>query len=74
MFDSPSVTRSWRIEYCEIEIDHAVAPELPDGTINLGRYGLLGVAGKTVPEIEAVVRAQIEAQSTNGRPWRRAPR
>jgi protein involved in polysaccharide export with SLBB domain len=36
-------------------------PVLPDGTINLGRYGLAVVAGKTVPEIEALVRAQIDS-------------
>jgi protein involved in polysaccharide export with SLBB domain len=36
-------------------------PVLPDGTINLGRYGELVVAGLTVPEIEALVRARIEA-------------
>jgi protein involved in polysaccharide export with SLBB domain len=36
-------------------------PVLPDGTINLGRYGLVVVAGKTVPEIEALVKAQIDA-------------
>lgn len=35
---------------------------LPDGTIQLGRYGELVVAGKTVPQIEADARAQIEAQ------------
>jgi polysaccharide biosynthesis/export protein len=36
-------------------------PVFPDGTINLGQYGLLIVAGKTVPEIEAEVKARIEA-------------
>ena len=36
-------------------------PVLPDGTINLGRYGQLVVAGKTVAEVEAAVRAQIDA-------------
>jgi protein involved in polysaccharide export with SLBB domain len=36
-------------------------PVLPDGTINLGRYGHQQVAGKTVPEIEALVRAAVEA-------------
>jgi protein involved in polysaccharide export with SLBB domain len=35
-------------------------PVLPDGTINLGHYGLLLVAGKTVPEIETQVKAQID--------------
>jgi protein involved in polysaccharide export with SLBB domain len=41
----------------------ADAPVLPDGTINLGRYGQLIVAGKTVEEIEAVVRAVVEAKT-----------
>jgi protein involved in polysaccharide export with SLBB domain len=36
-------------------------PVLPDGTISLGRYGKLLVAGKTVEEIETAARAQIEA-------------
>jgi protein involved in polysaccharide export with SLBB domain len=36
-------------------------PVLTDGTINLGRYGLLVAAGKTVPEIEVQARAQIDA-------------
>ncbi len=36
-------------------------PVLPDGTINLGRYGQLEVAGKTIPEIELQARAQIDA-------------
>lgn len=36
-------------------------PVLPDGTINLGRYGQLQVAGRTVAEIEMAVKAQIEA-------------
>jgi protein involved in polysaccharide export with SLBB domain len=35
-------------------------PVLTDGTINLGRYGQLVVAGKTVPEIEADIRAQVQ--------------
>jgi protein involved in polysaccharide export with SLBB domain len=35
-------------------------PVLPDGTINLGHYGLLPVAGRTVPDIEAQVKARIE--------------
>jgi protein involved in polysaccharide export with SLBB domain len=38
-------------------------PVMPDGTINLGRYGRLQVAGKTVDEIEAAVRAAVEAQA-----------
>jgi protein involved in polysaccharide export with SLBB domain len=36
-------------------------PVFPDGTINLGQYGLLVVAGLTVPEVETHVRARIEA-------------
>jgi polysaccharide biosynthesis/export protein len=38
-------------------------PVLPDGTINLGRYGHLLVAGRTVPEIENLVRAAVETRS-----------
>jgi len=41
---------------------------LPDGTIQLGRYGQIVVAGKTVPQIEADVRAQIEAQTKDAGP------
>ena len=35
-------------------------PVLTDGTINLGRYGQLVVAGQTVPQIEADIRGQIQ--------------
>lgn len=38
-------------------------PVLLDGTINLGRYGRLNVAGKTVEQIEMEVRALITAQA-----------
>lgn len=38
---------------------------LPDGTINLGRYGPVQVAGKTVEEISVLVRAALEAQTPN---------
>ncbi|HEV3085296.1 MAG TPA: SLBB domain-containing protein [Gemmataceae bacterium] len=38
-------------------------PVLPDGTINLGRYGRIVVAGRTVNEIEAVVHAAVQAQA-----------
>lgn len=38
-------------------------PILPDGTIQLGRYGRLTVAGKTLEEIEALVKAQLQAQT-----------
>ncbi len=41
---------------------------LPDGTIQLGRYGQAVVAGKTIPQIEADVRAQIEAQQKDAGP------
>jgi polysaccharide export outer membrane protein len=41
---------------------------LPDGTIQLGRYGQIIVAGKTIPQIEADVRAQIEAQQKDAGP------
>jgi protein involved in polysaccharide export with SLBB domain len=37
-------------------------PVLPDGTISLGKYGQLIVAGKPVAEIEAAVRGTIQAQ------------
>src|SRR5436190_2885929 len=37
-------------------------PVLPDGTINLGRYGRIKVAGMIVDEIEAAVRGQIEVE------------
>ncbi|HEV3260727.1 MAG TPA: polysaccharide biosynthesis/export family protein, partial [Gemmataceae bacterium] len=36
---------------------------LPDGTITLGRYGRIVIAGKTLDEIEALVRGQIEAKT-----------
>ena len=35
---------------------------MPDGTIQLGKYGRLQVAGKTVDEIEAAVKAQIDTK------------
>jgi protein involved in polysaccharide export with SLBB domain len=38
-------------------------PVFPDGTIQLGRYGKLMVAGKTIEEVEAEARRQIEAQA-----------
>jgi len=41
---------------------------LPDGTVQLGRYGLIVVAGKTIPQIEADVRTQIEAQTKDAGP------
>jgi polysaccharide export outer membrane protein len=40
---------------------------LPDGTIQLGRYGQIVVAGKTVPQIETDVRAQIDAQTKDAK-------
>src|SRR5207244_6791446 len=43
-------------------------PVLPDGTINLGRYGRVIVAGKTVEEIEPLVRSAVEAQTKNPGP------
>ncbi len=36
-------------------------PVLLDGTIHLGRYGQVVVAGKTVPQIEQLVRSTIQA-------------
>lgn len=38
-------------------------PVLPDGTINLGRYGHVVVVGKTVEEIQVLIRATVEAQT-----------
>ncbi len=38
-------------------------PVLPDGTINLGKYGQPRVEGKTVPEIEAIVRTAVLGQT-----------
>jgi polysaccharide export outer membrane protein len=38
-------------------------PVLTDGTINLGKYGHLIVAGKTVLEIESMVRAAVASQT-----------
>ncbi len=38
-------------------------PVLLDGTINLGRYGHVIAAGKTIEEIEAIVRAAVETQT-----------
>src|SRR5262245_13914042 len=43
-------------------------PVLPDGTVHLGRYGRLVVAGKTVEQIEAEVRAVVEAQTRDAGP------
>jgi protein involved in polysaccharide export with SLBB domain len=37
-------------------------PVLPDGTIDLGRYGRPVVAGKRVEEIEGLVRSLVQAQ------------
>jgi polysaccharide export outer membrane protein len=41
---------------------------LLDGSINLGRYGRLLVAGKTLESIEAEIRTTIQAQSSNKDP------
>jgi protein involved in polysaccharide export with SLBB domain len=43
-------------------------PVLPDGSINLGRYGRLIAAGKTVEEIETAVKGQVEAQTKDAGP------
>ncbi len=43
-------------------------PVLLDGTINLGSYGKLVVAGKSVEEIEADVRAAVARQSKDAGP------
>lgn len=41
---------------------------LPDGTIQLGRYGRLLVAGKNLEEIEALVKALIQSQTKDAGP------
>ncbi len=38
-------------------------PVMPDGTIHLGKYGKLEVAGKTVDEVESAAKTLVEAQS-----------
>ena len=38
-------------------------PILPDGTIQLGKYGRLQVAGRTLDEIEAAVKNIVNAQT-----------
>ena len=38
-------------------------PIMPDGTIQLGKYGKLQVAGKTVDEVESAVKALVDAQT-----------
>ena len=38
-------------------------PVLPDGTINLGKYGQIQVMGRTVTEIEEMVRAAVRVQT-----------
>jgi protein involved in polysaccharide export with SLBB domain len=43
-------------------------PILPDGTIQLGKYGRPQVAGKTLDEVEALVKATIQAQSKDKEP------
>ncbi len=43
-------------------------PILLDGTIQLGKYGRLHVAGRTIEEIEAVVKLQIAAQTKDAGP------
>jgi protein involved in polysaccharide export with SLBB domain len=43
-------------------------PILPDGTIQLGRYGRLQVAGKTLEEVEAAVKQVIDDQTKDAGP------
>ncbi len=43
-------------------------PVLPDGTIQLGRYGRLLVAGKTVDQIESEVNSLIKGQVADAGP------
>jgi polysaccharide biosynthesis/export protein len=42
-------------------------PVLPDGTIDLARYGRPVVAGKTVPEIEAQIQALVKAKEKDAK-------
>jgi protein involved in polysaccharide export with SLBB domain len=42
-------------------------PVMPDGTISLGRYGQVQVAGKTVAEIATAVHAFVVAQATDAK-------
>jgi protein involved in polysaccharide export with SLBB domain len=43
-------------------------PILPDGTIQLGRYGHVYVAGKTLEEVEAAVKEAVTAQTKDAGP------
>ena len=43
-------------------------PVLPDGTIHLGRYGWLSVAGKTVAMVEGEVNPLIQGQTKDAGP------
>ncbi|AMV25374.1 SLBB domain protein [Gemmata sp. SH-PL17] len=43
-------------------------PVQPDGTIDLGQYGRPVVAGKTLPEVEAVVRDTVAAKEKKAVP------
>jgi protein involved in polysaccharide export with SLBB domain len=43
-------------------------PVLPDGTISLGHYGRPVVAGRSIEEIEAIVRELVKAKSGNTAP------
>jgi polysaccharide biosynthesis/export protein len=43
-------------------------PVLPDGTISLGRYGRLVVAGRTIDEIEGLVRGMTLTQNRDPGP------
>jgi protein involved in polysaccharide export with SLBB domain len=50
------------------ELDVPVLPVgdqrvLPEGIVDLGRYGRLLVAGKTVPQVEAEVKALVQART-----------
>jgi polysaccharide biosynthesis/export protein len=41
---------------------------LPDGTIQLGKYGRVPVAGKTLEEIEALIKVVIQTQTKDAGP------
>lgn len=38
----------------------------PDGSIDLGRFGSVAAAGKTLPELQAEVQAMVQASEENG--------
>lgn len=41
---------------------------LADGTISLGEHGLIHVAGRTIPDIEALIQSRVEARCKDAGP------